>query len=346
MLWFLIVARLDKRQKQKVKSLRSVSSDSTMISTSEINRILERLKYMQNRQSTAQNYLCIWCQFNRFIIKLDVKPSSWEERTSLFVAQLIDDGMQSSSVRSYVSAIKRILVDDGYLGDDKKILLTALIKACKLLNDCVRIRLPMQYGLLELILFEIERHFTGESTSQTYLITLYQALFALGYYGLMRVGELTLSQHTIKARNVHLVQNKDKLLVVLYSSKTHDKRTYPQQIKIISNTAETIAARTYWHKNFCPFQLVGNYLAIRQEYEEDNEPFFIFRDGAPVTANQARTILKRMLKNLGLNESLYDMHSLRIGRCSDMVHKFNFSISEVKRIFRWKSSCVFHYIRG
>ena len=67
--------------------------------------------------------------------------------------------------------------------------------------------------------------------AQWYMENMYKALFALGYYGLPRVGELTHSQHVIKARDVHLGMNKDKILVILYSSKTHDESMKPQRLK-------------------------------------------------------------------------------------------------------------------
>ena len=61
---------------------------------------------MQNRPSMSQNYLSVWRQFNKFVIKLDIKPQTWEEKVSLFLAQLVDSGAQSSTIKSYVSAIK------------------------------------------------------------------------------------------------------------------------------------------------------------------------------------------------------------------------------------------------
>ena len=110
----------------------------------------------------------------------------WKDRTSLFIAHLIHERrFQSTSVKSYVSAIKKTLVIDGYKWIDEKILLSSLTRACKLVNDHVRTRFPIQCGLLEIMLFEFERIFS----TQPYLEKLYKALFALGYYGLMRIGE-------------------------------------------------------------------------------------------------------------------------------------------------------------
>ena len=76
------------------------------------------------------------------------------------------------------------------------------------------------------------------SKDSVYLQIMYKALFALSYYGMMRVGEVTYSDHVVKAKDVHSAQNKDKLLLMLYSSKTHSKGMKPQRIKITSNLIE------------------------------------------------------------------------------------------------------------
>ena len=213
--------------------------------------LLERLLRQQNRKSTCKTYLRIWRQFNKFIISLDRKPGTWEDRATLFVCHMVDKGMQSSSIKSYISAIKKILIDDGYEWKDEKILLTALTKACKLINDRVITRLPIKCGLLELILFELQRYLD----KQHYLLCMYQALFALGYYGLMRVSELTKSDHVIKACNIHIAKNKDKILIVLHSSKTHSKANRPQKIKITSNRCERTGS--YFTQELLPVQIVA-----------------------------------------------------------------------------------------
>ena len=173
---------------------------------------MQKLLGQSNRSSTSRNYLAIWRQFNKFVIKLDVKPNTWEDRVTLFIAYKIQEGAKSTTVKSYVSAIKRILVDDGYPWDDQRVLLGSLTKACKIVNDRVHTRLPIQCGLLEVILFEVQRKFSD----QFYLQILYQALFAISYYGMMRIGEVTNSDHVLKAKNIHAALNKDKILIMLY----------------------------------------------------------------------------------------------------------------------------------
>ena len=51
-------------------------------------------------------------------------------------------------------------------------LLASLTRACKLINDRVRTRLPIGFNLLELILFELQRHYTTGGYNQPYLITM------------------------------------------------------------------------------------------------------------------------------------------------------------------------------
>ena len=186
-------------------------------------RILEGLKSKTVRESTSHTYLVIWRQFNQFLIRLDWRPNSWEERVTLFCAHLIQKSCQSSTIKSYISAIKRVLKLDGYIWNERKILVSTLTQACKLQNDQVKCRLPIQKALFELILFELRRIMDG----QPYLLSLYMAAFSLAYYGLMRVG---VGHHAVKAKNIHIGLNKDKMMLVLYTSKTHGHESYPQKI--------------------------------------------------------------------------------------------------------------------
>ena len=326
--------------RSKPKNVTS-SSGSSRLSTNDLERIVQSLMQKQHRDSTNQTYLSIWRQFNRFVIGLDRRPKLWEDRTTFFIGYLIDKGMQSTTIKSYVSAIKKTLLMDGYEWDDKLVLVRSLSRACSIVNDRVRTRLPIQCGLLEILLFETQRHFRLKT--QAYLEILYKTLFALSYYGLMRIGEVTKSPHVLKAKNVHLATNKDKLLLILYTSKTHHEGNRLQKIKITSNRNEK--SGFYVHRNFCPFKLMRQYMRAQGGYDHEHEQFFIFRDGTPVTPLHARNLLKVLLTNLNLDNRLYGMHSFRIGRTTDLV-KYNHSLDEVRRMGRWKSNVIYKYIRA
>ena len=223
--------------------------------------------------------------------------------------------------------------------DSKKVMLTTITKSCKIINDRVFVRLPIRSRLLDEILFELERCFGGPQP-QPYLEKLYKAAFSIAYYGLMHVGELTTGSHTVKAKDVHVGWNKDKILLVLHSSKTHGKESHSQKIKIQAIDQELLRK-----KLFCHFQLALDYMCMRGIYEHEGKPFFIFADRSPVNPTHFRNVLKKQLNRLNLDSSLYNCHSLRIGRATDMAD-FGYSFSEIQQKGRWKSSAMFCYLKG
>ena len=126
------------------------------MSTERIQFIFERLKANQNQKSTQKNYHCIWKKFTEFLINLDEIPMTWEQRLCLFGTFMVDKGAQSSTIRSYMSALMFILRTDDITIDDEKIRLGVIIRACKIENDRIYVRFPIRIGLLETLLFEIE----------------------------------------------------------------------------------------------------------------------------------------------------------------------------------------------
>ena len=253
-----------------------MSSNET-ISSGQLRLTLERLKCQTTHSSTVKNYYSIWKAFNAFIIRLDKIPETWENRVGLYTAYLVDKGLQSSTLKSYCSAIKKILHDDGYELDMNKLVLNSITKACSLVNDRLKVHLPIYCNLLEVLLFELERLFN----KQYYLEILYKTILLLGYYGMLRIGEVCHSKHSIKTKNVNIGQNKNKILLILYSSKTHDVESHPQHVKITEIDHESSAVRCKY-RFFCPFKMARKYFALRPDYLTDSEDFFVFRDGSPI----------------------------------------------------------------
>ena len=166
----------------------------------------------------------------------------------------------------------------------------------------------------------------------------------LAYYGLLRVSELTLTKsgHAIKKRNIHTATNKDKILILLDSSKTHGAESRPQSVKISPNPE--------YPKNkaksiFCPFDITRTYIKIKGDYIDSDEQFLTFSDRSPVKSSHFRKTLKQTLLRLGLDHTLYDTHSFRIGRATDMM-KAGYPIEHIKLSGRRKSNAVFKYIRS
>ena len=240
---------------------------------------------------------------------------------ALFCTYSVKRGIQSSTIRSYISAIKGLLRDDNYEWNESLVMLGVLTRACKLENDVVLTKLPIHCKLLELMLFETDRYY---GDSQPYLNILLKTILIIGYYGLFRIGELVNGDHTIKARDVHVASNKEKILIILYTSKTHGKESDPQQIKITSNMSDCKNKRF-----FCPFKLIKSYIAMRGSYTSDAEHFFILRDGAPIQQALIRNFIKKLMVRLGLNPKLYGAHCLRAGQAVDMW-KYGYTVEQIK----------------
>ena len=281
-------------------------------------------------------------------------PKTWEDRVSLYCTYLIKvKGRQSSTIRSYISGIKHILKTDGYEWNDGQVLLNTLTKSCKLKNDQLKIRLPIQKGLLELILFRIQRKYDN----QPYLEAMYISAYLLQYYGLLRVGEIADSNHTIKATNVHQSKYKStfKLLLVLYSSKTHGAESAPQQIKILGkNAIEVVDSENYIGRHtmkkqelgkFCPVEWTRRYIQLRGPTRSITEPLFKLSDGSPLKPTWLRQLLRSILTEFDLQTDLYDTHSFRIGRATDLF-KTGVHIDDIKQLGRWKSDAVYKYLRN
>ena len=313
-----------------------ISSDSSKLSCSNIESILERLQ--ANRKSTSLNYLSIWRQFNKFLLQLDRMPESWEQRVALFCAYLVEfKKVQSSTLRSYVSAIKSTLKCDKYKWRDDSVWLNALFHSCKLSNNTLYVRFPIHFKLFEMIMFEVDRL----NNTQPYLQILFKAIFATAYYGLTRISEITGSRHSIKAKNIEIADNKEKIKITLFSSKTHDVDSRPQEIKISSS--EITGRHGRRTKFFCPFKIIRQYMNIRRGYTTENENFFIFSDGSTIPQSCIRAMLKSAIQALNLNSDPYSFQSFRIGRATDLL-KFGIPIEVIKCLGRWKSNTVYKYL--
>ena len=149
------------------------------------------------------------------------------------------------------------------------------------------------------------------------------------------VGEVTASEHTIKAKDVHEAQNKSQYLIYLYTSKTHGRGDRPQKVKIAPVSTKD---NTQVHF-FCPVLYIKAYLAIRRPYISDQEQFFIHSNGNNVLASEMRKMLKITVARLHLNPEMYDVHSLRISRATEMFK------NGIKKMGRWHSDAVYQYLR-
>ena len=116
-------------------------------------------------------------------MRLDRRPSTWEDRIILFLGHLINEKKQSATVKSYLSAIREVLKDDGIRLNEDEFLVSSLARACRYVNNHVRTRLPIHKDMLGMLINQVELHFNN--LNQPYLKILYMAIFSAMYFGLL-----------------------------------------------------------------------------------------------------------------------------------------------------------------
>ena len=265
---------------------------------------------------------------------MDRRPQSWEDRLIIYITHLIKIGRASQTISSYISAIKAVLRAEDIFILDNSYELAALVKACKLKNDEIHIRLPIQRNLLHLLVDKIKNRLLEKS--QEYLSLLYTAIILTGYHALFRVGELTSRDHPILLEGILLADNKRKFQIVLRTSKTHTKADYPQMVKISVND-KTIPSYSK-QAAYCPYTASKKYFIQRRQirgWKQPGQPLFVFRDGSPVRPENFRYILKKIISDVGQDQSLYDCH--RVRKATNLL-KEGWKIEGIMQVGRWKSN--------
>lgn len=316
----------------------SSSSGAVRLSVQFFKNLEERLVNDGGKRSgTKRVYRMAYLDFTRFNLSLNNMPERLDDQLAIYVAYRVQLGDHSGTIETYLSGIKYMLGKDGIQINTRTTRLRALIKACKYKNDRVIQRMPITETLLVKLIKEIDLIFQY----QPYLARLYRCMMVLGFYGMLRVGEMASGEHPILARDVHLNQKLKKVQIILRTSKTHGLGDQPQYVKFDTHDSRVFL----YNKKFCPYQVVADFLDIRGPKLKDSDPLFVFTDNSPVKPYQMQAILKRALKNFNLNPMDFGIHSLRIGYATTLDHR-HVSLDIIRRKGRWKgSNIVFRYIR-
>ena len=95
------------------------------------------------------------------------------------------------------------------------------------------------------------------------------------------------------------------------------------------------------HRSPCPIRAYKRYLQLRGHAPG---PAFIHPDGMPVTRQQLSGRLRHFLALADLKADLYDTHSFRIGKATDIARE-GYTDAQIALIGRWKSDAFRRYIK-
>lgn len=228
--------------------------------------------------------------------------------------------------------------------DDSKCRFHSLVKAARIKNGKIKMRLPIKLKLLNRMIEELPR--IRKLRNQPYLIRMYQAIFAAAYYGLLRISEITGSKHSLKARDLHLGQDRPKVQLRIWTAKNKKRGSWPDDLKI-DGLSDCKACHPGSNKRssfrVCPVHLISRFSAVRPNTPEDCQ-FFCFADGSPIPQVLLRNTIKDVLDSIGIGRNSHNGQSFRAGRACDL-RKLNYSIRDIKFFGRWHGNSVFKYFK-
>ena len=186
-----------------------------------------------------------------------------------------------------------------------------------------RERMPIDINVLKKIVNQVSKSYTDK---------LMTAACTLAFFAFLRCGEFTvdseLPEEVILCKE-DLVISSNKLLINLRKSKTDPFR-------------KGIAIHVYSTKNeVCPVAAMHQYMCSAKQ--SASKALFIMEDGNPLNRKTCIRDLKLIIHQVGLDDSKFNGHSLRIGAATT-CSAIRMEDHLIKTLGRWSSDCYTSYI--
>ena len=208
------------------------------------------------------------------------------------------------------------------------------MKGCVNLRKKNDTRLPITKDILSQIVVGMEK-----CIQNFFNRVLLKSVFLLAFHAFLRLGEIltrspTDSQKVLQVQDTYLTfsGNTPVNLTITLRSFKNMKLNQPVTICIDTNLRDP---------NMCPVAAFINY---RNHFKHTTGPLFQFMNGTTVSHNFVVHNLDSILKFIGLNSKLYKGHSFRIGAATHAA-TLGFSDDQIRRLGRWNSNALEHYIR-
>ena len=290
--------------------------------------------------STKRVYACGQKRYLDFCRAGNLAPFPvTEDQLCTFVAHLMDDGLQHSSIKGYLSAIRRLQIVKG-MGDPFAAswpLLEYTLRGVKLhqanhKDTRSKKRLPVTPDILR----KLRKTWERECHNPDYIMLW--AACCTCFFGFLRSGEITVPSIREFDPEGHLSEgdvslncqsNPSVVRVHIKASKTDPFR---QGVYVYLGRTEN---------ELCPVSAVAAYLAVRGR---SAGPFFRFVSGTCLSRELLVKYIRAALHRYGIDVSKYSGHSLRIGAAT-AASAVGVEDSIIKTLGRWQSSAYQSYVR-
>ena len=293
---------------------------------------MNALLHASVQSSTAKQYNNVWNNISSFVVnklRIPLNLPLQNKTVGLYISHLHLLGLRPSTIQSHLSAISHYHKIRDLNDPTQSFLISKLMSSLHKLSPLSDNRLPVTFELLENIISSLDH-----VCSSQYDVLLYSAMVSFAYHACLRVGEYCTTGNPDNVLNIDQVTNvsRDGQLCAL--------RIYFKKYKH-SNADHPVHEIDKQDGPVCPVTLLNKYINLRPNYPG---PLFLNSCGRPISRNQFLTVFHKSIAFLSLDISRYNTHSLRIGRCTDMVF-LGFTDAQIKAAGRWKTDAYKKYIR-
>ena len=256
---------------------------------------------------------------------VDSLPLS-HQQVLLFISFLLARKYAPTTVISYVSAISYAHKMSGITDPCSVFAVQKVLAAATRIGPSVDYRLPITLNILSNLTKSVDH-----TTVNPYLRSLFKAMYLVSFFALMRVGEVTTNSTGFIALYSDQIQFYPTHVVLTIRHFKHNISGQPVQLVMTKQNNPAI----------CPVSALIDYFHLRGT---QLGPLFCFPDLKPIGRYFFIKNLKSNLSFCGLNTSLYQSHSFRIGGASFFA-SLGFSDEQIRLLGRWKSNAFRVYIR-
>ena len=240
---------------------------------------------------------------------------------ALYITNLAGIPSSPATIASALSAV-------GYFHNLKSLpdptqhfIVRKVLKGVSNLHKGSDLRIPISTSILSELIAA-----ASKVTCSAYEGKLLAAMFALMFFGFLRLGEVTASPHNLCFDNVSL----DGLTCsITFLSFKH-----------CSGLPVTIGVSRL-DSPICPVSLLADFLKIRGS---GTGPLFCYPRGLPVSPGHFRSLLAAAVARCGRSDLKITPHSFRIGAATHAAAQ-GLSTTLIQSMGRWKSDAFRRYIR-
>ena len=270
-----------------------------------------------------------WAAFKLFC---EVRNLPWElpappQLIALFLADQSLKGRKPTTVRGDLAGVAWAHKIRGHPDPSSHFLLKKQLQGISKAGEPIRQMKPLTWDLLKRVLIAMKDEYSG------YMLLLLRAVYLTAYAASLRISEFAKtpgSTHTLLLSNVafNYEGNREGMILTLDSYK-HSAR--PARLIVPGSQSE----------NSCPVRAVKAFLKVRPKNEG---PLFLKEDGKAISRELVATSLKRCVSRCGLDPELFNTHSFRAGRTTDLVD-WGTSDAVIRESGRWGSNAFLNYVR-